>query len=625
MRGHADRHRDWADKSSLRDSEKTVFVQALTIEKWIKNMYTKYYGLTKKPFENTPDPNFLFLSKNHREVLASLTYAINSAKGFVLVVGDIGTGKTTLVHALIKQLVPSFIVLNIINPRTTFNDILDYLAKNVGISLNTTSITETVDVLRNKLEALHKQDRHVVLIVDEAHLLSDEALEDIRLVSNIESEERKLIQIVLVGQNELNDKLQRDSLKPLQQRLVITRRLVPLNREETEEYILHRLRIAGRQSQLFEKKALSLIWKNSCGIPRLINQICDNAMLIGYAIEARSIDSKIIMEVIGDMQSVHRFQTHDLRLLFHRFKWIGAAVVAVPLVVYLTAGIIPDKHSPSKNRAVEKGSVAVQSKKRIQPKIALTSQSMDSSDTGFSLVETGISSKQMETNPLFNETEELSVDEPQSSEKKQITGKDECSGPEKQESKNRESSTNEDSQAGAGENMLIKLSQKPVDFDREVLSKKSHEISAVGKSYDTNYRKVRPNECLYDLAQKEYGIGNESIIDLIQMANPGIRNVNRIYPGQEIAMPRIRRKNLIVKDEKGIYHIHYASFYRFKNAQQSVQDLIKDKDNQEAFVVPVRQGDNLAYRVYLGIFKDSDDAQKTLNTLKLKYFYFLDQ
>ena len=586
-------------------------------------MYTKYYGLTKKPFENTPDPNFLFLSKNHREVLASLTYAINSAKGFVLVVGDIGTGKTTLVHALIKQLVPSFIVLNIINPRTTFNDILDYLAKKVGISLNATSITESVDVLRNKLEALHKQGRHVVLIVDEAHLLSNKALEDIRLVSNIENEERKLIQIVLAGQNELNDKLQRDSLKPLQQRLVITRRLVPLDREETEEYILHRLRIAGRQPQLFDKKALSLIWKNSCGIPRLINQICDNAMLIGYATEARSINSRIIMEVIGDMQPAHRFQTHDLRLLFYRFKWIGAAVLAVLFIIYLTAGIIPGKHFLSKNRAVKKASVAVQPK--IQTKRPLVNQPMDSSDTGFSIPETDVSLKQTETNPFSNETEELFIDRPQSSEKKQVAGKDEFPDPEKQEIKSRESSTNEDSEAGEEEDMVINLSQKPVDFDREVLSKRSHEISAVRTSYNSSYRKVKPNECLYDLAQKEYGVGNESIFDLIQMANPGIRNVNRIYPGQEIAMPRLSRKNLIVKDEKGIYHIHYASFYRFKNARQSIQDLIREKENQEAFIVPVRQGDNLVYRVYLGIFRDTNDAQKTLNTLQLKYFYFLDQ
>ena len=219
-------------------------------------MYTKYYGLTKKPFENTPDPDFLFLSKTHREVLASLTYAINAAKGFVLVVGDIGTGKTTLIHALIKQLDPSFIILNITNPRATFKDILDYLGQKVGITSEDVGPLETVEAIQNKLETLlHERDsRHAVLIFDEAHLLSDEGLGDIRLISNIENEERKLIQIILVGQNELSDKLRKESLRPLQQRLVVTRRLVPLDRKETDEYVRHRLRVAGKQSQLFDKK-----------------------------------------------------------------------------------------------------------------------------------------------------------------------------------------------------------------------------------------------------------------------------------------------------------------------------------------------------------------------------------
>ena len=367
-------------------------------------MYAKYYGLTRRPFENTPDPDFLFLSKNHREVLASLSYAINAAKGFVLVVGDIGTGKTTLIHALIKQLDPSFLILNITNPRATFNDILHYLGNKIGITAEKAGPLETVEVIQNKLETLHERGgKHAVLIVDEAHLLSDEALEDVRLISNIESEERKLIQIILVGQNELSDKLRKESLRPLQQRLVVTRRLVPLNRKETDEYILHRLRLAGKQSQLFDKKALSLIWGKSRGIPRLINQICDNALLIGYAVESRSIGGKILKEVIADMESVHTVQRHGRAFIFHRLRWIGAVAIAALLILIVYSGINPfnGEHFFSKTWISKKDSAPALTRIPIQPQNRLVGQSKELPAKGSAPVEIGVSPKQGGPRPIF--------------------------------------------------------------------------------------------------------------------------------------------------------------------------------------------------------------------------------
>jgi general secretion pathway protein A len=647
-------------------------------------MYTKYYGLTKKPFENTPDPDFLFLSKNHREVLASLTYAVNAAKGFVLVVGDIGTGKTTLIHALIKQLAPSFIVLNITNPRATFRDILHYLGQKVGVTSEKAGPLETVEAIRNKLETLHEGGgKHVALIVDEAHLLSDEALEDIRLISNIENEERKLIQIILVGQNELGDKLRKESLRPLKQRLVVTRRLVPLNRKETQEYILHRLRIAGKQPQLFDKKALSLIWKKSRGIPRLINQICDNAMLIGYAVEARSIGGKILKEVIGDMESVHKLKRNGPVLLSHRLRWISAVAITALLIVYLGIYIFDGKHFFLKNWIFRKDSDSVRTETPTQPQNSLVGQNRELVAKGSSSVETGVSSELTATNPLSNETEKLSVDtlhtsekkqsakanrlsglEKQApeggksstagqlqdraersnifkpkqppdnmdelssdalnaSEKKQSTAENKSSGPEQQLATSTKKSLTEEPQSGErGRNNGANLLQKPADFDGPAFSEITGDKSGDFKKLEgSNLRKVKPDECLYDLVRREYGIGNISIIDLIQMANPGIRNVNRVYPGQKIILPQFDRKDLIVKDKKGHYRIHYASFYRREDATLCIKNLIKK--NQEAFVISAQQGDNLVYRVYVGTFKNSDDAGKILDTLELEFFSFL--
>ncbi|MBC2695755.1 MAG: AAA family ATPase [Desulfobacteraceae bacterium] len=299
-------------------------------------MYTKYYGLTSKPFENNPDPLFFFMSNKHREVLASLTYGINSAKGFILIAGDIGTGKTTLIHVLLKEINPDFIIINIINPIAAFNDMLYHLAKKIGVSCKGKNKIDLVEDISNKLEKLDQDGKRAVLIIDEAHLIPDESLEDIRLLSNIESEKRKLIQIVLVGQNELYNKLQKEALRPLKQRLLINRHLEPLDKKETRDYIKHRLNVAGRRSQLFDQNALSRIWEKSRGIPRVINQICDNAMLIGYALEADTIGPKIIKEVIKDMEPWHRHKKPEIKIYISRFKWLGATVSAALLVILLT-------------------------------------------------------------------------------------------------------------------------------------------------------------------------------------------------------------------------------------------------------------------------------------------------
>jgi len=246
-------------------------------------MYTKFYGLYRKPFENTPDPRFLFPSKSHREVLASMRYGVDNAKGFILISGDIGTGKTTMINSHLKDIDPSFITFNIFNPKLTFAEIITYLTKKLGIHVNGKDSLQVMDDLQAKLKKLDFHGKRVVLIIDEAHLLPESTLEDIRLLSNIEKQDRKLIQIILVGQKEIYQTLQKNSLRTLKQRIVINRNLEPLSKKEVGHYIRYRLRIAGRQSTLFSDRAVALIWNRSRGVPRIINHICDNAMLVGYA------------------------------------------------------------------------------------------------------------------------------------------------------------------------------------------------------------------------------------------------------------------------------------------------------------------------------------------------------
>ncbi len=309
-------------------------------------MYTHFYNLTAKPFENSPDPQFLFLSKQHREVLSSLVYGIESAKGFILVAGGIGTGKTTLVRSLLQEIDSNHIIINIVNPKISFNEIFDHLAQKLEISIAGKNRLESIDALRGRLEALNEQGTRVVILIDEAHLLSDESLEEIRLISNIESNKNKLIQIVLLGQNEIYPLLDRAEQKPLKQRIVINRQLTPLDPKESTKYIVHRLRVAGRTQPLFKKNALSLICNASQGTPRLINQICDNALLIGYAMESELIDTKIIKEVLSDMETVAK-KPPVYSSGFFRGGVIGGVLVALAAYYFM------EYRHPGENRAAE--------------------------------------------------------------------------------------------------------------------------------------------------------------------------------------------------------------------------------------------------------------------------------
>jgi len=375
-----------------------------------KAMYTRYYGLTRKPFENTPDPLFLFQSKSHREVLASLIYGIDSAKGLIVVVGDIGTGKTTLIHALLEELDPSQVILKITNPRlffakSTIGNILEYFVRELGISLDKTDSREMVETLTRELEALDKEGRRAVLIIDEAHLLSEDSLQDIRLLSNIENEKKKLIQIVLMGQNELQHKLQEESLRSFKQRISISRRLMPLGKTETEEYVTHRFRIAGRKTSLFERRALSLIFTESQGIPRLINHICDSSLVIGYAIQTNSIGAGIVKEVINDMNSIYGYKKTESTLFFHKLSrtvlyTFLAVVVALGLFYYIAvkpAGILSRQNENGLISAPREPSTRVHEIPRYPVKDARHPEQFDSEPKGLEREEAGLETKKDES------------------------------------------------------------------------------------------------------------------------------------------------------------------------------------------------------------------------------------
>jgi general secretion pathway protein A len=255
----------------------------------------------------TPDPAFLVLGDTHREGLATLVYAVRSRKGFVLLTGEVGTGKTTLLHALLAQLDRETAAAFIFNPRLDPLDFFAMVFDELGIAEKCSTKAEFLLALNRFLIERLERDLPTLLIVDEAQNLSPEMLEEIRLLSNLETPRSKLLQIMLVGQPELADMLARPELRQLRQRIVLRHRLRPFTEEEMHQYVEERLRLAGYTGKaLFKNAALRELFRVTGGVPRLINVVCDGALLLGYGRDQATLDADAIEEVARDLELVPR-------------------------------------------------------------------------------------------------------------------------------------------------------------------------------------------------------------------------------------------------------------------------------------------------------------------------------
>lgn len=258
-------------------------------------MYKNYFEFSESPFENNLDQRFLFLSTNHKEVFAALLYFIKTKKGFAMVCGDVGTGKTMLINYLLNKLPSSVHPIMIMNPDVGYTKILRYVAGILKIDVEGKSVLDLVDQVKAALVEASRKGERFVLIIDEAHLLPDKSIEQIRLLSNIETQEHKLFQILLLGQYELSYKLNRPEMRQLRQRININRFLAPMDADETILYIDHRLKMAGSSfDACFESDCKKLIFKMTNGVPRSINQLCDSAFLACMTEKRRKVNRKIL-------------------------------------------------------------------------------------------------------------------------------------------------------------------------------------------------------------------------------------------------------------------------------------------------------------------------------------------
>ncbi len=313
-------------------------------------MYLSFFGLNEKPFAITPDPRYLYLSERHAEALAHLLYGINEAGGFVQLTGEVGTGKTTIVRSLLAQTPKNAEIALILNPKMTAPEFLLTICEELGIGVPDSalgSLKDLVDILSEYLLRAHAAGQRVVLVVDEAQNLSPEVLEQVRLLTNLETNTQKLLQIILIGQPELRELLSRTELRQLAQRITGRYHLNPLSRDETTAYVRHRLRVAGATTDIFAPQALSAVFSLSQGVPRVINVICDRALLGAYSLDRHRVTASLVRSAAAEVFG-RRF-TPD---------WLPWAVTAAIALMLSAVTFAAWRAQPWRARTVAAASVA---------------------------------------------------------------------------------------------------------------------------------------------------------------------------------------------------------------------------------------------------------------------------
>ncbi len=343
-------------------------------------MYASFFGLSEKPFAITPDPRYLFMSERHAEALAHLLYGITEAGGFIQLTGEVGTGKTTIVRSLLERMPGHADVAVILNPQLTPLQFVLTICEELGIFVrdeDLESIKDLVDILNKRLLEAHAKGRRIVVIVDEAQNLSPETLEQVRLLTNLETRSQKLLQIILIGQPELREVLGRVELRQLAQRITARYHLSPLSREETCAYVNHRMRVAGCAVEVFSRAALREVHRLSDGIPRIINVICDRALLGAFTQEIHHITPALIRSAASEVYG-RSFSPPWAKPLA-----AGSAAIAV-LVLCVTLWQLMDRTDSAAPQAAAVGTPATSATSPAAPAdpepAAPTAQELDIAD-----------------------------------------------------------------------------------------------------------------------------------------------------------------------------------------------------------------------------------------------------
>lgn len=302
-------------------------------------MYNNYFGLTEAPFSIAPDPRFLYMSEQHREALAHLLFGVSSNGGFILLTGEVGTGKTTVFRCLLEQLPERTEVAFILNPKYSVMGLLSAICDELGIEYSPSGeMKDYVDALNEHLLESHRKNRQTVLIIDEAQNLSADVLETIRLLTNLETNTRKLLQVILIGQPELLAMLERPELRQLNQRITARYHLRALRQEELADYIAHRLSIAGVECQLFPEATIRHLYKLTKGVPRLVNIVCDRALLGTYVERRNQVHNRTISNAASEVFGAKTHRAELMKSVSGKISVLAALIVLIVVAAFTPQG-----------------------------------------------------------------------------------------------------------------------------------------------------------------------------------------------------------------------------------------------------------------------------------------------
>lgn len=313
-------------------------------------MYLNHYKLTKEPFNITPDPEFLFLSASHKEAIAAIIYGVEQRKGFIAIVGEVGVGKTTILRSYLKQIDREKVCpIYLFNSNVTFVELLTIIGRALGLEIQTNNQFETINKLHEQLIHEYRKGRNIVLIIDEAQNMSVDVLENLRMLSNLETTKDKLIQIVFSAQPEFDQLLNRNELRQLRQRIAVKTTIRPLTRDESLAYISHRLsKAVTGDASIFSSAAMKLVADHAKGIPRTINILCDNSLITSFGYKRKTVNERVVKEIISD------FKTSDK----DSPKWRPALVVSllgiiclIGMILYLVISVFKSGSSQAAEKA----------------------------------------------------------------------------------------------------------------------------------------------------------------------------------------------------------------------------------------------------------------------------------
>jgi general secretion pathway protein A len=514
-------------------------------------MYNEYFGFLESPFSTSPDPHFFYANPIYLEAYANLRYSIDAKKGFIAITGEVGTGKTTLLRKLMREFESTVHFAFIFNTDVTFNELLRVVLRDLGLPAQAKDRLAMVEELNNYLIEQLKRDQIVCLLIDEVQNLSDESLEGLRLLSNLETDKEKLLQIVLMGQPELKAKLERPNLRQLKQRIAIQCEIVPLNREEVGSYINFRLQAAGYEGKdLFEPEAVQKIALYSKGIPRLINILCDNALLIAFAASQKTISEHVISEVAGDLRLGAEASRAEEKNIFT----VSLSNVEQEAVIRKA----PKPLSLDKvKRMVRAGAGA------LLVVLVFVIVVFGSNPSFFTST--------LRTLELFKH--DLHEQKPLAVTRQKIL-------PQKTHTQVEDAS----------------LKKVEIEFKR-----KDHRVV------------IQYGSTVYKIASDTYGANAVLGMDLIKEFNPQIQNLNWVAAGQELLLPVLTWETLLRQQPDGSYRLIVASFLSRTGAEESARRIIKE--GYQMIITPQRVANDLVlHRLEIDGLKNLDEATQALET-----------